>query len=378
MITCYKCGNKGHIKPFCPVTDSVQATQLTLTMKGGNKMIPNTWILLDSCSFISSISNVDLVRDIEQAKQPTRAWTNGGFMDYNLQCKLNILNGMTTYFNKDGIANILSLSEVSNIYQVTMDTAKVKAMIVYISKNKVLVFKEIGNDVYYHDIAGNVVDNDKYEYDCTFLSTVSKNKEFYSKKEIKIADEVRNLQSNICWPSSSDLKSYITEGDIITFPYTQDAVDHGNDIYGPQVPLLKGKTVRLKQSHVNNLPRINIPSLHISKNPNEEIDMDYFHVNGLTFFHTKSKRVKKLTTNRCIGTGRKECFEHIKRITVMYTNIGFSINIYNRYNAFRMLTDDIGEGCLNIVGRKEHVGPIERSIRTIKEKGSVYVLVLAF
>ena len=79
-----------------------------------------------------------------------------------------------------------------------MDTAKVKAMIVHISKNKVLVFKEIGNGFYYHDIAGNVVDNDKYEYDCTFLSTVSKNKEFYSKKEIKIADEVRNLQSNIC------------------------------------------------------------------------------------------------------------------------------------------------------------------------------------
>ena len=114
-------------------------------MKGGNKMIPNTSILLDSCSFISSISNVDLVRDIEQAKQKTRAWKNGCFIDYNLQYKLNILNGMTTYFIKDGIANILSLSEVNNIYHVIMDTAKVKAMIVHISKNKVLVFKEIGN-----------------------------------------------------------------------------------------------------------------------------------------------------------------------------------------------------------------------------------------
>ena len=55
-------------------------------------------------------------------------------------------------------------------------------MIVHISKNKVLVFKGIGNGFYYHDIASNVVDNDKYEYDCTFLNTVSKNKEFYSKK----------------------------------------------------------------------------------------------------------------------------------------------------------------------------------------------------
>ena len=52
----------------------------------------------------------------------------------------------------------------------------------------------------------------------------------------------------------------------------------------------------------------------------------------------------------------------------MYTNRGFSINMYKGDNAFRMLTDDIGEGCLNIVGRKEHVGPIERYIRTIKER----------
>ena len=119
---------------------------------------------------------------------------------------------------------------------------------------------------------------------------------------------MRNFQSNIYWPSSSDLKSYITEGDIINFPYTQVAVDHGNEIYGPQVPSLKGKTVRLKQNHVNNLPRINISSLFISKNHNEEIDMDYFHVNGLTFFHTKSKRVKKTDYKQMYWDRQKRMF----------------------------------------------------------------------
>ena len=62
----------------------------------------------------------------------------------------------------------------------------------------------------------------------------------------------------------------------------------------------------------------------------------------------------------------------------MYSNRGFSIDMYKGDNAFRMLTDDIGEGCLNIVGRKEHVEPIERYIRTIKERTSGYVLILAF
>ena len=62
-----------------------------------------------------------------------------------------------------------------------MDTSKLNVIIVHLNKKKVLVFKEIGVGVYYHDIAGNIIHN--YDCNCTFLSTISKNKDFYSKKE---------------------------------------------------------------------------------------------------------------------------------------------------------------------------------------------------
>ena len=29
-------------------------------------------------------------------------------------------------------------------------------------------------------------------------------------------------------------------GDILNFPHTEEAVDNGDTIYGPQIPLLKG------------------------------------------------------------------------------------------------------------------------------------------
>ena len=45
---------------------------------------------------------------------------------------------MTAYFNKNGIANILSLSELSDIYHVTMDTAKVKA--IFFFRQKLLLY----------------------------------------------------------------------------------------------------------------------------------------------------------------------------------------------------------------------------------------------
>ena len=42
--------------------------------------------------------------------------------------------------------------------------------------------------------------------------------------------------------------------------------------------------------------------------------------------------------------------------------------MYNRDNTFNMLTDHIGRRNLNIVGREDHMGAIERSIRTLKER----------
>ena len=85
-------------------------------MTGVNKLIPNTWILLESSSSISKISNIDLVRDVQYAKNPTSVWTNDGFMDYTLWYKLHILNGMNAYFNDKGIVKVVSLSEVSSVY----------------------------------------------------------------------------------------------------------------------------------------------------------------------------------------------------------------------------------------------------------------------
>ena len=75
-----------------------------------------------------------------------------------------------------------------------------------------------------------------------------------------------------------------------------------------------------------------------------------------------------MTTHACTGTGNTECIDNIDLITKMYSNRGFTISMYNGDNTFNMLTDHIGRGNLNIVGREDHVGVIERSIRTLKER----------
>jgi len=75
-----------------------------------------------------------------------------------------------------------------------------------------------------------------------------------------------------------------------------------------------------------------------------------------------------MTTHRCIGTGKNECIKKIDIITKMYTNRGFNISPYNGDKDFEMLREHVGGKYLNIFGRENHVGVIECSIWTIKER----------
>ena len=79
------------------------------------------------------------------------------------------------------------------------------------------------------------------------------------------AESTRELQENLVWPSSFSLKEYIRMGQILNFPYTEDAVDIGEAVFGPQVPILQGKMIREKQRHVKNIPRTIIPHELVKK-----------------------------------------------------------------------------------------------------------------
>ena len=94
------------------------------------------------------------------------------------------------------------------------------------------------------------------------------------------------------WPSDADLKQHISKGSSINCPYLPEVVDHGNAIYGPMIPLLKGKMVRKKHSQTANRPRVHDIHTLVTKHSTDELDMDYFFVNGLTFLHTKTKKIK--------------------------------------------------------------------------------------
>lgn len=123
--------------------------------------------------------NKELVNNIELEANLTRLWTNGEYVEYDKTCTLNNIN-IKAYYNKDGIANIISTGEVSKYFRILMDTSNGDFIKVYINNNKLIKFNKCGVDIYYH----NTKEENKIKdiKRVTFISTVRNNKNCLSKK----------------------------------------------------------------------------------------------------------------------------------------------------------------------------------------------------
>ena len=75
----------------------------------------------------------------------------------------------------------------------------------------------------------------------------------------------------------------------INFPHIEDDVDTGEFMYGTQEHKLQEKMAKEKQRNLINVPRIRMVHMLVKNNPADELDMDYFHVNGIASLHKRSK-----------------------------------------------------------------------------------------
>lgn len=230
----------GHLSRHCPERMKVQNVQLRYTQltHTPSDIVPAHWLLLDSGSTVSSICNVDLVQDIAPVKDPVRVFTNGGSQEYLQRGRLKLFD-FQVYFNDASMANILSLSEVANVYRITMDTSTSPSITVHLTDDKQLVFTQCGSGLYYYDTTEDKIKSKVTNY--SFLSTVSSNKDYFTCREIEQADAARLLQAQIGWPSTEHFKHIVKNNLLVNYEITADDISRADAIYGPSIPLLQGK-----------------------------------------------------------------------------------------------------------------------------------------
>jgi hypothetical protein len=127
---------------------------------------------------------------------------------------------------------------MSKFYQVMMDTMHSKTMTVCVNNNSTINFAPTANGLWVHQ-----VDNPRSVQDMwSMLSTVSDKRKLYTKQAYKHAVLVRKLQNTIMQPSTCRYQDNIIDY-MTVCPVTKPDIQATENIFGPNIGSLKGKTV---------------------------------------------------------------------------------------------------------------------------------------
>ena len=301
------------------------------------------------------------------------AYTNGGAQYYNKLADLRVFP-LEVHFKQNSMATILSMKSVTEIsgVRVIMDTKLSTSIHIILENGKDFEFVQYRNGLYFFDTNKSpTISKPKSELsDYSLLTTVSENKEYFSPQEIKGADLSRKFQEYLFFPGPNTFKHYVNNNLINNCKITADDINRGELIYGPLEPYVAGHMVRHKPPVHNKIEKTPLPSMIAAHHSNIAMAMDFFFINGNIFFHTKTDKINFLTAQYCTSRSLRTIMTALDKVINKYKSRSFNICDYHGDNEFdkQALKDFLQPALLHIYGRNEHVGPIERSVRTVKDR----------
>ena len=330
-VLCHHCQEKGHIKPNCPqllendvaITPITPTPTSTITPKDKTKTPKVTFaqhgieadeieddeeanfgfcttnlqtvkklnlknmVLLDNQSTVDLFCNRALVTRVwSTGKKTMTVCGNGGTLTTNK--KAYIHNYGDVWFHEHAITNILALKNVLKQYRVTYDSGLNGCFTIHKGcQGTDMEFKMHKDGLHYHDTGG---------HELSFIQTVKETSEGYSQRQIAQAKMAREFQAKVGHPSTADLKAILKTNQISNCPITPQDVERAEVIFGPSVPILKGKTTRHTPLPVVS-DYIAVPENILKANQHIALSADIFSVNNNPFFTTISEHLQFTTSN---------------------------------------------------------------------------------
>jgi hypothetical protein len=363
------------------VSDLLPALELSATIQTpearseDENVGPRASIALDSGSSIHIFKDAFLLTDIHSDDKRSIGvrTTDSTFRVSNIGSLCDDLNTLPLpsdgyYFYPKGVANILSLALLAETKRVFMDSAIDNAIYVFNEDGSYVRFAKTPNGMYCIDIT-----TDDDDHIVMAHQTVKGESAHFSAIDCRRAAKVRELQEALACPSDFDLANAIEHNVIGNNPFTRRDVRIAKKIFGPDVPAMKGKTVKRKSKMPREDDITDIPHTIMKEYSEVHLSIDIMHVNGIKFLISHSKHIGLLQTY-CVRKNNRDAILAciLKMVQTYKSRSVFNVVTIEADGAFQSIKHELQAEpykiTLTTCDADRHVETVERQIRFLKER----------
>ena len=241
--------------PCAPHTASLSSPIIDVTgaethVISAHHVADQCWLLLDSCSTVNLISDKDLLTDIHPVPHSLQVRCNAGSVVIDHQGYLSSYPE-PVWFNPEGIANLMSLHNMQQYYQVTLNTTEDNAFYINNDGGHRTRWEPSGHGLYHYalDSPNNINTLWGRLPAKAHINTMTANANGFTHHQCQNAQRARHLQNIVMHPGDRDMKEIVVKH-LQDCPVTGVDIDVAHTSLGPNLGSLKGKTARRPNPHV--------------------------------------------------------------------------------------------------------------------------------
>ena len=282
--------------------------------------LPPEWILLDNQSTVDVFTNRRLLKNIRRAKTNMFIHCTAGVAKTNLIGDLPRYG--TVWYHPNGIANILSLSKVKEKYRVTFDSDQNNQFIVHRNDGTQRVFQQSPRGLYFldtslapHPTAGT--------NGTVLITTVADKANSFSNADYAQAILAWKIQKIIGRPTTRAFIYFIENNLLPNCPVNRRDVLRAEQIFGPDIGALKGKTIRRQLPRVQ-VDEVTVPPTIQQHYQDVTLACDIMYVNKIPFLMSISRHIRFGTAQHIKNQQGTTIFNGIRAVHQIYLQCGFS------------------------------------------------------